>query len=87
MTVTPAPAAAADNTLTQDFYTDKQLRARWHCSQMKLVRLRARGKLRGTFKVGDTGMNLTPGSEVRALEVPSQNTQLDALRADGEEIA
>ena len=54
---------------------------------MKLVRLRARGKLRGTFKVGDTGMNLTPGSEVRALEVPSQNTQLEALRADGEEIA
>ena len=38
---TPAPAAAADNTLTQDFYTDKQLRARWHCSQMKMVRLRA----------------------------------------------
>ena len=74
MTITPAPAAAADNTLTQDFYTDKQLRARWHCSQMKLVRLRARGKLRGTFKVGDTGMNLTPGSEVRALESPSKHS-------------
>ena len=28
------------------FYTDKQLRARWHCSHMKLYRLRQRGALK-----------------------------------------
>ena len=67
------------------FFTDKELQARWKCSHMKLVRLRASGKLRGTFKVGDTGMNLTPGSEVRALEVPSQNTQLTEVKADDDE--
>ena len=67
MTITPAPAAAADNTLTQDFYTDKQLRERWHCSSMKLHRLRRRGFLR-RIKVGGTGFNLTPRSEVKAAE-------------------
>ncbi len=27
------------------FYTDKQLKARWHCSHMKLYRLRQKGEL------------------------------------------
>ena len=30
----------------QDFYTDKQLRERWHCSHMKLYRLRAGSPVR-----------------------------------------
>lgn len=78
----PTPAPTADTDSEQDFYTDRQLRERWQCSHMKLVRLRASGKLRGTFKVGGTGMNLTPASDVRALEVPStQNIQLTEVKA------
>jgi len=40
-------------------YTDKQLKERWHCSHMKLWRMRQQGKLR-SFKAGGTGPNLTP---------------------------
>jgi len=49
------------------FFTDKQLRDRWHCSNMKLWRMRRRGLLK-SFKVGGTGLNLTPESEVKAAE-------------------
>jgi hypothetical protein len=49
------------------FYTDKQLQERWHCSHMKLWRMRQQGKLR-SFKAGGTGPNLTPHSEVKANE-------------------
>jgi hypothetical protein len=62
---TPAPTYARDSE--PDFYTDKQLRERWQCSSMKLWRLRRRGLLRA-IKVGGTGLNLTPRSEVKAAE-------------------
>ena len=63
----PTPAPTADTDSEQDFYTDRQLRARWQCSSMKLWRLRRRGFLRA-IKVGGTGLNLTPRSEVKAAE-------------------
>jgi hypothetical protein len=58
-------------TLNPDetFLTDAQLRERWHCSDMKLWRLRQLGKLR-SVKVGGTGCNLTALSEVLAAEQP-----------------
>jgi hypothetical protein len=61
-----------DATLRPDevFFTDKQLRDRWHCSPMKLWRLRQKGKLKAV-KVGGTGPNLTPSSEVKAVEEAS----------------
>ena len=52
---------------TEVFFTDKQLRERWHCSPMKLWRLRQKGKLKG-MRVGGTGPWLTPSSEVKAVE-------------------
>ena len=48
----PAPTYAIDPE--QDFFADRQLRERWHCSAMKLRRLRRRGPL-GAIKVGGTG--------------------------------
>jgi hypothetical protein len=59
-------------TLSPDetFLTDAQLRERWQCSNMKLWRLRQRGKLK-SIKVGGTGFNLTPLSQVQAAEEPS----------------
>ena len=62
-----APAPTPDTDPEQDFYTDRQLRERWQCSSMKLWRLRRRGLLRA-IKVGGTGLNLTPRSEVKAAE-------------------
>jgi hypothetical protein len=62
---TPAPTADLD--AEPAFFTDKQLRERWQCSSMKLWRLRRRGLLR-PIKVGGTGPNLTPRSEVKAAE-------------------
>ena len=50
------------------FLTDKQLRQRWHCSAMKLWRLRRAKKLRKPVKIGGSGPNLTPEADVRALE-------------------
>jgi hypothetical protein len=50
------------------FFTDKELCARWRCSAMKLWRLRQQGKLK-TVKIAGVGVNLTPASEVKALEV------------------
>ena len=61
------PAPTADTDLEQDFYTDRQLRELWQCSSMKLHRLRRRGFLRA-IKVGGTGLNRTPRSEVKAAE-------------------
>ena len=58
--------AKAENP-DEAFYTDQQLRSRWHCSQMKLWRLRQAKKMK-SFKVGGSGINLTPSSEVKALE-------------------
>jgi hypothetical protein len=52
---------------TEAFFTDKELRKRWKCSQMKLWRLRQMGKLQ-TVKIGGVGINLTPASLVRQLE-------------------
>ena len=63
----PAPAPTYATDPEQDFYTDRQLRERWQCSSMKLWRLRRRGLLRA-IKVGGTGPNLTPRSEVKAAE-------------------
>jgi hypothetical protein len=50
-----------------EFFTDPQLLKRWHCSAMKLWRLRQEGKLK-SFKVGGKGKNLTAASEVARLE-------------------
>jgi hypothetical protein len=50
------------------FFTDKQLCERWHCSLMKLWRLRKAGKLSKPIKIGGSGSNLTPASVVKALE-------------------
>ena len=50
------------------FFTDKELRARWRCSQMKIWRLRQRGLLPPPVKIGGVGWNSTPASEVKALE-------------------
>ena len=63
----PTPAPTTPETLSRTFITDKQLRERWQCSPMKLWRLRGRGLLRA-IKVGGTGLNLTPRSEVKAAE-------------------
>ena len=52
-------------------FTDKQLRKRWHCSAMKLWRMRQRGVLR-SFKAGGTGQNLTHASDVLAAEADEQ---------------
>jgi hypothetical protein len=57
---------------TENVYsTDKQLRERWRCSQMKIWRLRHSGALKPPVKIGGVarGVNLTPASEVLALEV------------------
>jgi hypothetical protein len=53
------------------FFTDKELRERWKCSQMKLWRLRQLGKLKKPMKIGGRGINLTPGSEVKSVEAAS----------------
>lgn len=50
------------------FFTDKQLRERWHCSHMKLYRLRAEGILPPPIKIGGRGTNLTPAEHVLQLE-------------------
>lgn len=63
------PTAHSD---AETFYTDKQLRARWQCSNMKLWRLRRQGKLKPPVKIGGTGPNLTPASQVKALEVAAE---------------
>jgi hypothetical protein len=68
----------------ETFLTDKELRARWRCSQMKLWRLRARGLLK-TVKIGGTGRNLTPASEVRGAEVQAREAERD--KADAPEAA
>jgi hypothetical protein len=60
-----------DATTETVFYTDKELRERWKCSPMKLWRLRQRGNLKA-IKVGGTGPNLTPLSEVEAVEKPAR---------------
>jgi predicted DNA-binding transcriptional regulator AlpA len=50
------------------FFTDKELRERWKCSQMKIWRLRDKGKLPKPIKIGGVGVNLTRVSEIKALE-------------------
>ena len=58
----------AKSATEEVFYTDKQLCARWQCSHMKLWRLRQKGKLK-PIKIDGIGTNLTPASEVKAVEV------------------
>ena len=45
----------------QDFYTDKQLRERWHCSHMKLYRLRAGSPVRAHVELVDHEPGLLDG--------------------------
>ena len=61
----------------ETFFTDKVLCDRWKCSHMKLWRLRAAGKLK-SVKIGGSGTNLTPASQVRALEVAAQQLAPEA---------
>jgi predicted DNA-binding transcriptional regulator AlpA len=53
---------------SKTFLTDKQLRERWHCSGMKLWRLRDKGVLPRPIKIGGRGTNLTPAAIVMKLE-------------------
>jgi hypothetical protein len=62
---------AAQSATEEVFLTDAQLRKRWQCSAMKLWRLRQQGKLK-SVKIGGAGTNLTPASEVKALEVAAR---------------
>lgn len=66
-----------DATTETVFYTDKELRKRWKCSAMKLWRLRQKGQLKA-MKVGGTGLNLTPSSEVEAVEKPARQSEAAA---------
>lgn len=67
-----------DGTHTDEvFYTDRELRDRWKCSHMKLWRLRQQGKLI-SVKIGGAGTNLTPASQVKALEVAAQRLAPEA---------
>jgi hypothetical protein len=50
------------------YFTDRQLRARWHCSAMKLFRLREKGLLPRPVRIGDGGPNLTAAEHVHQLE-------------------
>ena len=52
------------------FLTDKQLCDRWHCSHMKLFRLRKAKRLPAPMKLNgsEKSRNLTPLSVVRSLE-------------------
>ena len=50
------------------YFTDRQLKARWHCSHMKLYRLRAEGILPPPIKIGGRGTNLTPAEAIKQLE-------------------
>jgi hypothetical protein len=52
----------------QHYFTDRQLKARWHCSAMKLWRLREKGLLPTPVRIGDGGPNLTPAEHVLRLE-------------------
>ena len=52
----------------ETFFTDRQLCQRWHCSHMKLWRLRAKGILGQPIKIGGRGTNLTPAEHVKQLE-------------------
>jgi hypothetical protein len=51
------------------FYKDKDLQKRWHCSGMKLWRMRKDGKLR-SIQLGGCGPYLTSEAEVRRVEEP-----------------
>jgi hypothetical protein len=72
------------HSIDEAFFTDKELRARWRCSQMKIWRMRRRGQLK-TIKVGGTGRNLTSASEVKGAEVQAGETARD--EADTPETA
>ena len=56
------------------FFTDKQLRDRWHCSHMKLWRMRQRGLL-ASIRVGGSGHYLTPAAIVVELEAGEEITR------------
>ena len=48
------------------FYTDDEIKYRWHVTDMTLWRWRKNGKLSKPVKIGIR--NLTPADEVRRLE-------------------
>ena len=59
----------------QVFFTDKQLRERWHCSHMTIYRLRADGLLPPPIKLGRGCKNLTPAEAIRQLEQAPLNDE------------
>jgi hypothetical protein len=63
-------ASWANTNLVPEFLTDEQLCQRWHCSKMKLYRLRQRGILKAPVKIGNAVLakNLTRLSDVLDLE-------------------
>ena len=54
--------------MSDQFFTDEELRTRWKCSDMKLWRLREKGKLPAPIKIGGSGRNLTPVAAAIDLE-------------------
>lgn len=53
------------------FFTDNDLKDRWHVTEMTLWRWRKCGKLSKPIKIGVR--NLTPADEVRRLEEEAAN--------------
>jgi hypothetical protein len=53
------------------WFKDKYLKGRWHCSDMKLWRMRKAGKL-NSIQIGGCGPWLTSDAEVRRIEAPPE---------------
>ena len=51
------------------YYKDKDLKKRWHCSGMKLWRMRKDGKL-NSIQLGGCGPYLTSDAEIARIEAP-----------------
>jgi hypothetical protein len=56
------------------WFKDKYLKERWHCSDMKLWRMRKAGKL-NSIQIGGCGPWLTSDAEVRRIEAPPENVK------------
>ena len=53
------------------WFKDKYLKERWHCSDMKLWRLRRDGKLH-SIQLGGCGPYLTSDAEIARIEAPPE---------------
>ena len=67
------------------YYKDKFLMQRWHCSAMKLWRMRKDGKL-NSIQLGGCGPYLTSDAEIARIEAPPENASAAnscSTRSDG----